>query len=109
MNDPQEPTHWDLLVSQLGATPPPPEPKKPKDEPQPHEKAVEQGPQGPSSRQEGAQARSKSAPPRPPTDWGRLAEQLGIELPEQPPEPPAKHATSPSSSEPAEADSLALH
>ena len=41
MTDPQESNHWDVLASELGATPAPPEPKKPRGEPPPDEKAAE--------------------------------------------------------------------
>jgi hypothetical protein len=99
MNDPQEPNHWDQLVSELGATPPPPDSEtprdKPRDKPRQDEEAAEQRSEDPASRAKGAEVRSAPVRRRPSTDWGRLAEQLGIERQEEPDQPAPSDAIAP--------------
>ena len=101
MNDPHESNHWDLLASELGATPAPPEPEKP-EQPQEDEKTAEPASEGLDPSATESPPRSVPAPPRPPSDWARLAEELGLEPQEQPMEPPPSGAVSRAPDEPAE-------
>jgi len=90
MTDPREANHWDLLASELGATPPPPDEKPAQveaDDKQTEPKVTAQMP--PASRKAPPSADSPPRPRRTPTDWSQLAEQLGLERQEAAPPPSA--------------------
>lgn len=76
MTDPQGPDHWDTLASEIGASSPPPE--RIEEEKPPKDLAPI-----PAARAKSAEAPAKK-PPRPPADWSRIAEDLGIEGREEP-------------------------
>ena len=85
MTDPQKTNHWDVLASDLGADPPPPEEK-----PQQSEPEQQQGQPGPEAKTppSGAAIRRAATTPkreRPASDWSSLADELGLERPEEPP------------------------
>jgi hypothetical protein len=80
MSDPKEPNHWELLASQLGATPPPQEEKTPQGGVAEERKASEESTAAPSSRKKPGDVDKPSRPPRPPTDWSRVATELGMEF-----------------------------
>ena len=89
MTDSNSPNHWDLLASNLGATPPAEESEKP---------------QAPSASQPGPAAKPAVRAPRPNqpgapprrTDWDVLANELGIAPAPQAAVPPPRAPTAPS-------------
>ncbi len=83
MTDSRKTNHWDLLASKLGAGPPPAEEETPEVESAEEEKQQES--------EAGAGPRGQQRPPRepacrpakPPTDWSRVADEVGVEPSEE--------------------------
>jgi hypothetical protein len=91
MTDPNSPSHWDELISTLGATPSPQE----QESQQPHPTASPQSPPHKSVPRKSQHHQPAKAPSRP-ADWDMLASQLGV-APELPPTaPPAPSVAGPS-------------
>jgi len=85
MNEPAKTDHWGQIASALGAEPPPEEEK-------PQEQSVEEAPSGNEGPKSGSppvarptKPRPKPAPKREPADWSRLAADLGLSPPVEPP------------------------
>jgi len=85
MTEPQDPNHWDLLSSKLGVPHRPPEVEKrpaveaDQRDADEEERKADSAAAHPSSIAGPPRADSAPRPRRPPTDWSRLAEELGIE------------------------------
>ncbi|MHC4401978.1 MAG: hypothetical protein ACYTG0_20090 [Planctomycetota bacterium] len=91
MDDPQDRKHWDALASELGAEPPPEEERLTAVEPEQNEPGSEAVDASFGS----VPATAAPKTPPPPADWYRLAEELGVELP---PEPPKMEVSRPEAS-----------
>jgi hypothetical protein len=85
MTDPQESNHWDLLSSELGIIPRPKEEVKPHAPPEPETEDPKARVEIPAPRKKPPRADSVAKPRQPPTDWSRLASELGLEPIEEPP------------------------
>ena len=94
MTDPGKSNHWDLLAAELGAEPAPSEAERRQVEPD--EEATRPKPQtgGSASTPKATRAKVSSKPRRPSTDWSSLAQQLGIDGEQQPPQGAAPEAES---------------
>lgn len=84
MTDPGESNHWAELVSELGATPPPEEPEGQPAEAEQPEAELEAVTDDPGASEPPPRAVAPK-PRRVPADWSRLAEELGVEVPEEAP------------------------
>jgi hypothetical protein len=78
MTDPQEANRWRQLALDLGATPPPEE-EEPLAKPEEQEPELEAAGDVAPHEEPVLPPDLAPRPPRPPTDWFRLAEELGIE------------------------------
>ena len=84
MTDPQGPDHWEMLASEIGASPPPPEQKASPPEPIEEEKPPEDSAPTPPSGTKSSDVARAEEPRRAPADWSQIAEELGIEGREEP-------------------------
>jgi len=78
MADSSEPNHWTQLASELGATPDPSAAEPPKVQPEKTKSQSEAATGGPAVTPKPPRANVPSPPQRPPSDWSRLAEELGV-------------------------------
>ena len=86
MSDQNKSDHWNSLASNLGATPPADDKVESADAGEPE--VVEPEPQADIEEPIVERSRERTVPEEvPPTDWGKLVGDLGLEPPEQPSEP----------------------
>jgi len=95
MTDPQGPDHWEMLASEIGASPPPPEQKASPPEPIEEEKPPEDSAPTPPSGTKSSDVARAEEPRRAPADWSQIAEELGIEGREEPEQPADAEGDSP--------------
>lgn len=78
MADSSEPNHWTQLASELGATPDPSAAEPPKVQPEKTKSQSEAATGGPAATPKPRRVNVPSPPQRPPSDWSRLADELGV-------------------------------
>ena len=91
MSDQDKSDHWNSLAAGLGATPPADDPAERSDSEEPEDVETVAGADTEEPVVERAQPQAARAVTPPPTDWGRLAGDLGVKIPDRPLEPASDH------------------